>query len=59
MESASQEGHRRIVDFAWLYKKTGKRKWSLGKSQSWNENGGKSDTDGGKNMAEKPVARKE
>ena len=49
-ESASQEGDQRIIDLALqaVYKGTGKGKWSFGKGQSCNEQGGKGGKDGGK-----------
>ena len=40
-ESVREEGDHRMVDLALqaVHRGTGKRKWSFGKGQSWNEKG--------------------
>ena len=59
-ENASQEGAQRILGLALqaVYKGIGKGNWSFGKSQNWNEKGGKGGKDGGTH-GRKAVARKE
>ena len=54
-KNVSQEGDQRIMDLALpaVYKGTGKGKWGFGKGQNWNEKGGKSGKDGGKNSWQK------
>ena len=51
-ENASQEGDQRIIDLVLqaVYKGAGKGKWSFGKSQHWNEKGGKGGKDRGKRL---------
>ena len=59
-ENASQEEDQRIMDFVLqaVFKGVGKGKWSFGKGQHWNENGGKGGKDGGKGLWQKGSGKK-